>query len=179
MFDNQLITLIIATIISGESTAGIPETPIKQAFQPTQQGVNTQPTAYLYKLFDELVGTPYSADIWDTDSETLVHTQLQQYATHFQINALSTQDPKTPMQYTASDILNLIASILQSDATIATLQAQGIGIQKIKVAQNPAFTDDRDRNEYAPYLEFILTHKQIITSTTPIIDATTLAIYEV
>ncbi|MDE2100255.1 MAG: hypothetical protein KGL39_23595 [Patescibacteria group bacterium] len=179
MLDNALITLVISTMIAGETTAGIAGTPIAQSFQPTQQGVNSAPTAYMHKLFDELVGYPYESYEWDTNTSTMVHVQTQQYASHFQISALSIQDPANTSQYTASDILNLMASILQSDLTVSTLEAQGVGIQKIKLAQNPVFLDDYQRNEYAPYLEFILTHKQIITSTAPIIQSTTFNVYEI
>lgn len=172
MLDNQLIALIISTIIAGETVANIAGTPIKQAFQPTQQGVNTVPTAYIFKVGDRRVGYPYKADIWDTDNEVMVHTELQQYETTFQISALATQNPATPSAYTASDILNLIAYILQSDTTIVTLEAQGVGIERIADVRNPYFLDDKQRNEASPSMDFVLTHKQIISSTSPIITKT-------
>lgn len=172
MLDNQLIALTISTIIAGESVANIPGLPIKQAFQPTLQGVNNQPTAYMYKVGDRRVGSPQRSDLWDNDIPAMVHTELQQYATTFQISALATQDPKNTNAYTASDILNLIAYILQSSVAIATFEANGVGIQRIMDVRNPYFLDDRQQNEASPSLDFILTHKQIITSTTPIITET-------
>lgn len=172
MLDNQLIALIISTVIAGEATAGIAGTPIKQAFQPTQQGVNTQPTAYLYKLFDKRLGFVGRSDNWDADDSVMVHTETQQYETTFQISALATQDPKTPSQYTASDILNLIAYILQSSNAIATFEAQGVGIKHIFDVRNPYFLDDRDRHEASPSLDFTLTHKQIISNQAQIITET-------
>lgn len=170
MLDNELIALIISTIIAGEANAGIPNTPIKQAFQPTNQGVNTGPTAYMFKVGDRRIGFPYRADVYDSMAGAMTHTELQQYETTFQISCLSTQNPANTTQYTASDIINLVAHILQSDTTISTLITEGIGILRIQSVRNPYFTDDRNRNESSANLDFTLTHKQIIFSSTPIID---------
>jgi hypothetical protein len=169
VLDNQLIAIIISTIIAGEATAGISNTPIKQAFQPTNQGVNVKPTAYIFKVGDRRVGFPYRNDTYDSIAGAFDHEELQQYETTFQISALSTQNPANTTQYTASDILNLIAYILQSDMTINSLIAQGIGILRIESIRNPYFFDDRERNEALPSLDFTLTHKQIITSSVPVV----------
>jgi hypothetical protein len=249
MLDNQLIALIISTIVAGEAAAGIPGTPIKQAFQPTQQGVNSQPTGYLYKIGDRRVGTPRRSDVWapvqsaaftgsisgtmlivsalasgninvgdvlfgsgvpanitiaslgsgtggtgtynlstslSISSEamtsatmTMVHTELQKYETTFQISALATQNPTTPTQYTASDIVNLIAYILQSSVAINTFQASNVGIERIMDVRNPYFMDDRQRFEASPSLDFVLAHDQIITTATPIVNAEELQILTV
>lgn len=175
MFDNQLIALVINTIIAQETIAGIPGTPIKSAFQPTLQGVNNQPTAYMYKIGDRRVGSPNRSDVWSVPCSSMIHTELQQYESTFQISALSTQNPAAP-GLTASDLLNQIAYILQSSVTIATLEAQGVGIERVMDVRNPYFLDDRYQNEANPSLDFVLTHKQIVYSTTPIIETTELQI---
>lgn len=171
MLDNQLISLIISTIIAQEAGAGIPGTSIKQAFQPTQQGVNTAPTAYMYKIGDKRIGLPQRSDIWRPDDPAdpqgpgiMIHTEMQQYQTIFQISALSTQDPANTTQKTASDILNLIAYILQSSPTIQILADQGIGILNVMDVRNPYFEDDRQRNEASPSFDFILTHMQVVST---------------
>jgi hypothetical protein len=81
------------------------------------------------------------------------------------------QDPKTPTQYTASDILNLIASILQSDASIAAFQAQGVGVLRVTGVRNPYFLDDRQQNEACPSLDVTFTHKQVVASTAPVVQS--------
>ncbi|WP_422930138.1 phage gateway protein [Singulisphaera sp. PoT] len=160
---------MISAVIAGEAVAGIPGTPIKQAFQPTLQGANTQPTAYLHKIGDRRVGSPRRSDVWDQENGVMLHTELQKYETTFQMSALATQDPKTPTQYTASDILNLIASILQSSTTIAAFEAQGVGILRVAEVRNPYFLDDRMQNEASPSLDFTLTHDQVVASAVPVI----------
>lgn len=179
MRDNQLIALIISTIIAGEAIAGISNTPIKQAFQPTQQGVNTKPTAYLYKVGDRRKGWPQREDVWDADNDIMVHTESQKYETTFQASALATQNPKLVDSYTASDILNLIAYILQNSETIAMFEAQGVGILRIMDIRNPYFKDDRGRFEASPSFDFVITHKQTILSSVPKIDKEELRILTV
>jgi hypothetical protein len=179
MFDNALIALVIRTVIAQEEVAGIPGLPLKQAFQPTQQGANTQPTAYLYKIGDEPRGWPYREEVWDEPNSRMVHRELQKYETTFQFSALATQDPKTPQQYTASDILNLVRYCLQSAAAIAAFEAQGVGVLRVGQVRNPYFMDDRARFEASPSFDVTFTHTQVITSTSPILTTTEFQILDV
>jgi hypothetical protein len=177
--DNALIALLINVIIAGESAANIAGTPVKQAFQPTSQGANSIPTAYLYKIGDQRIGYVARRDCWDKPGGVMMHTETQQYATTFQISALAQQNPTTPTQYTASDILNLVASILQSSVTIAALEAQNVGILHIGEVRNPYFQDDYQRNEASPSMDVVLTHRQVIVTQTPIVNEYEYQILEV
>jgi hypothetical protein len=179
MLDNQLIALVISAILAGEATAGIPGTPIKQAFQSTMQGVNSAPTAYLYKIGDQRIGQVGRQDVWNLTDSVMVHTETQQYSTTFQFSALATQNPNTPTQYTASDILNLIASILQSSVTIATLEAQDVGVLHIGELRNPYFLDDRQQNEASPSMDVTFCHQQVISSSTPVVSEYEFKIVEI
>lgn len=179
MYDNQLISLIISIIDSQKANAGISAVDIVQAFQPTQQGVASNPTAYIHKIGDKRYGFPRMDSVWNVESGTMVETTTEQYETTFQISALSTQDPANVSQLTASDILNSIAYILQNTITVAQLEAQGVGILRIGEVRNPYFINDRDRHEASPNFDFVLTHKQIITSAMPIIAENEINIYSV
>lgn len=198
MLDNQLITLIVQTIIAGEVSTGINGTPIAAAYQPTNQGINTQPTGYLWKIGDKRIGSPARHNYIGTLNlitengqnitgngqniivdKTPVHSEAQWYETTLQFSVLATQNPATPNQYTASDILNLIASILQSDATIAALEAQDVGVLRIKDIRNPYFLDDRSQFEANPSMDVIFTHLQIIQTAQQVITETVINIFEV
>lgn len=179
MFDNQLIILTRNIIISQEAIAGIPNTPIKQAFQPTQQGVNTVPSAYIYKVMDKRLGSPYRVDVWDEVNSVMHHTEEQWYETTFQISALSTQDPSDTSQMTASDLLNMIAYIMQSTTTIEAFQAENVGLLRVTDVRNPYFVDDRDRHEANPSFDYVLTHKQIVTNDTNVLQSTEFSILPV
>lgn len=164
MLDNELFTLLIDILARGEIVANLPPIAIVQAYQPTQQGIGSTPTAYLHKVSDHRLGFPYRADTWDPVIGQLVHLEVQDYETTFQLSALSTQKPATPMQLTASDIVNQMAYILQSSSTIEKLNAQGVGMLRIQDIRNAPFLDDRDRFEFSPSLDFTVQHKQIVTT---------------
>lgn len=179
MTDNQLIVIIIALINSQKATAGIPDVFVKQAYQPTQQGANKNPTVYLHKVSDKRYGYPKLSSAWNAISETMEQQTTQQYETTFQISGFATQDPSNINQLTASDIINSVSYILQNAITVAILEAQGIGILRISDIRNPLVIDDRERHEYSPNFDFTLTHKQIITTVTPIITKTELDVFQI
>lgn len=179
MLDNQIIQLFLPIIRNGLIAAGYLGVAIKQMNQPTQQGVNTQPTVYYYKISDHRYGFRKSEDVWDDNIEKMVHTEIQDYETTFQINALVIQNPTTPNQYTASDLVNIVAQIMQSANTINTLTRNNVGIYKITDIRNPYFLDDRDRFEASPSFDFTLTHKQVSTSTNPVIQSFIPGIYPI
>lgn len=172
MFDNDLIIAVRNAMIAGEASAGIPSTPIKQAFQPVQQGANTVPTAYLHIVGHQRIGSVQRSDEWSVLLGRIVHTETQQYATTIQFSILAAQNPATPAAKTAGDIANLMAYILQNEKTIEALRENGIGIQRILDVRTPTFTDDRGQNEYSPNFDSIFTHKQVIVSETPVLEAT-------
>lgn len=179
MLDNDLFALIRTIINANATVAGIPGLTVKQSFQPTQQGVDTNPASYLFKIGDHRLGFPQRKDVWDAMTSQMIHTTLQQYETTFQISALATQNPSTPAAYTASDILNAVAYILQSDAAVDAFEAAGVGILRVADVRNPYFSDDRQRNEADPSFDFTLTHKQVIVTETPILQTEEVQIYSV
>lgn len=179
MNDNALISLIISTIKAQEPIAGIADLPVKQAYQPRNQGVNIEPTAYLFKIGDKRYGFRTKTNVWDADISRMVHVETQVYESTFQISALAIQNPRTPSAPTASDILNSIAYILQSDTTIETFESQNVGILRVMDIRNPYFMDDKNRYEASPSFDFILTHKQIISSTAKLSQTTELQILTV
>lgn len=107
------------------------------------------------------------------------YTETQQYQSTFQISALVTQDPSNTASLTASDICNYAAYVMQSLPAIQALEAMGVGILKIGQIRNPYFSDDRERWEANPSFDFVLTHKQIISSVQPVITEYTLQVLEV
>lgn len=182
MLDNVLIAQIISILQAGFATitAQVPTAPIiKQSYQPVQQGAETGPTLYLYKISDIRLGFPQFGYVWDVNSSTEVAQTTQQYESTFQISCWATQNPANIASLTASDLANYAAYIMQSASTIASLEATGVGIYRVSDVRNQNFVDDRDRFEFAPNFDFTLTHKQIITLTAPIITETVIQILDV
>jgi hypothetical protein len=246
--DNALFTLIFSILNAGFSAVGQGSILCQQNYQPTQQGINTAPTLFVYKVSDELMGFPAQQSVqgigaanftgsisgsvltvtavsagtlaanqqitWTGSPTNVAITSLgtgtggtgtynlnyavgtvtsqamqaqgaqvltstQQYVTTFQGSALATQDPSNTNQLTASDIANLACYVLQNPSTIATLEAQGIGILKVSDVRNPYFSDDRQRYEASPNFDFQLTHKQIVTTVIPVVISSTLQVLSV
>jgi len=179
MMDNDLIRLFLPIINNGLIADGFTGVTVKQGNQPTQQGVSSLPTVYFYKLFDKRYGFLKRDDEWDMINEVMVHTEIQQYETTFQISTLVIQRPTTPYQYTASDLVNEVAAIMQSDTARETLLQSDVGILRVSEIRNPYFTDDRDQYEASPSFDFTVTHKQIRVSTSPVVESLELDIYPI
>ncbi len=170
MQDNDLIRVFYPIIKAGLVAVGYNDVVVKQSQQPTQQGANTAPTVYFFKIGDKRYGFLRRSD--DTTIDADNHTETQQYETTFQVMAWVRQRPGTPYQYTASDLVNEVAAIMQSDSTRATLLASGVQILRVTTVSNPYFGDDRNQFEASPSFEFVLTHTQTRVTTVPVINST-------
>jgi hypothetical protein len=205
----NLLTTESGNILTTEGGSGIEAdtvvVPVLQAYQPTMQGVNTAPALYIHKIGDRRIGSPRRHSKWvttysqlatesnqgiatesgigigadGTQQSSMVHTETQRYETTFQISALATQDPSTPMQLTASDLVNFAAAILQSDSFIQAIEAQGVGVLKIFDVRNPYFTDDRGQFAASPSFDLCLTHNQTLISQVPVLVSEMFKIYPV
>jgi hypothetical protein len=176
--DNTLIQLFLPIIQSNLTADGYTNVVVQQANQPTQQGIPTAPTVYFYKIGNRRYGFLGRNDLWNSDSSEMMHHEKQYYETTFRIQTLVLQNVQTPT-YTASDLANEVACIMQSDTTLATLNTQGVGILRVTDISNPYFTDDRDNFEALPSFDFTLLYLNDRLSTTPIIDTYQYGIYPV
>lgn len=184
--EKQLFKIVGDLLVAGFAASTSPQISppiiVKQAAQPNMQGTPTGPVIFMTKLPDYRYGSRGIVDEWIPDTiggGVEQHTETQQYESTFQLNALSTQDPDDLAQPTAADLLNYAAYIMQSMATIATLNAQDIGIERITQVRNVPFKDDRDQFEYSPSFDFVLTHKQIVTTEIDVLQSTEFAILPV
>lgn len=169
MLDKQLFTLVIG-ILNTKFVALDIDVIVKQRYQPTQQGTPTQSTVFVHKISDHRYGYPQYKDVWDETAQTETQTKVQLYESMFQLSGLSIQNPKLDVQFTASDIINMAAAIMQSPETIATLKQNNVSIYRITDIRNPYFEDDRARFEADPSFDFTLQHEQVIISTSPVIE---------
>jgi hypothetical protein len=176
--DNTLIQLFLPIIQQGLVTDGFSNVVVQQANQPTQQGIPTAPTVYFYKTHTKRYGFLGRHDDWNTDISMMQHHERQYYETTFRIQTLVLQSPKFP-GYTAADLADEVASLLQSDKALATFNAQGVGILRVTNINNPYFTDDRDNFEALPSFDFTLLYLNDRVSTNPIIDSYSYAVYPV
>ena len=170
MTDNQLIQLFLPIINAGLIADGFKDVIVRQSYQPTQQSATIAPGVYFFKIGNRRYGFLGRYDKWDSTHGVNVHKEVQYYETTFQINALVLQSP-VMIAYTASDLVNEVASIMQSDSTLNTLMASNVGILRVTDVQNPYFVDDRDQFEASPSFDFTLTYRQDRVSTSPVIQS--------
>ena len=171
MTDNGLIELFLPIIQNGLLADGFTGVTVKQANQPTQQGIPVTPTVYFYKIGNKRYGFLGRWDKWDSVQQKMVHTEAQYYETTFQISALVLQYPVTPGQYTASDLVNEVASVMQSDNTRTILNNSNVGILRVQNISNPYFVDDRDQFEASPSFDFTLLYQNFRVSNNPMIKS--------
>jgi len=167
--DNMLIQLFLPIIQAGLIADGFNNVVTQQANQPTQQGIPTDPTVYFYKVSNKRYGFLGRFDQWDSNTSTMIHNERQYYETTFRIQALVLQSAKSPT-YTASDLANEVACIMQSDSTLKILNAAGVGILRVTDISNPYFTDDKDNFEALPSFEFTSLYLNDRVTTSPIFD---------
>lgn len=179
MNDNQIIQIFLPIINAGLIADGFTGVVVKQANQPTQQGTNTPPTVYFFKVANKRFGFLGQNDAWNADTNTMVNTETQYIEATWQMQSLVLQNPATPNQYTASDLINDVASIMQSANTQAILNSNNIGILRITDIINPYFVDDHDNFEAAPSFDFTLVYENVRTNPDPIINNFVTSIYRV
>lgn len=179
MTDNQLLTLIVAGLEAGLATAGVADVLVAQNYQPTQQGADSGMGLYVHKVGDVRRGSPRRWDALNDDRTEFVHHELQQMETTFQVSALSPQVPTEPTRPTASDLANLAAAILGSDAFMDRLRPFNVGVLRIAQVTNPQAVNDYDQNEAEPTLDFVLTHKREFVNGVPVVVSIEINIHRV
>ncbi len=177
--DNSLIQLFLPIINAQLIVDGFTTTVVKQSNQPTMQGINTAPTVYFFKVANKRYGFLGRNDVWDSVHSQMVHTESQYIESTWQFSALVLQNPSNLALPTASDLINDVASIMQSDKTRDILNASGVGVLRITDIRNPYFQDDRDNFEASPSFDITFVYQNIRTSTNPVITDFVPAIYGV
>ena len=158
MTDNQLIELLIDIIQTGMTEDGYLNIPVVQAFQPRQQGLNTQPTIFLDKRKDYWYGWKQSQKIYDIIEEAFIVTEKQRVETTFAIRALAIQNPEDTSLPTASDLVNEVGNVLRSQKTLEFLANLDLGMLRTTDVSNEYDLDDRDQFEAAPTFTTTLVH---------------------
>lgn len=164
MTDNDLIKAFKPIIEAGLASNNITECPVLAANQPTRQGVAVNKAVYFTKLNDVRYGFVKRADVYDPELAVFEHTETQPYESTFQINAMSIQSVNNTSDLTASDLVNLVASIMQSDYARDELRKEGIGIIRVTDVRNPYFLNDKDRYQASPSFDFTLLYNRTLVN---------------
>lgn len=181
MTDNELIKTVRA-LLKGylDSAFGVGRVEVVQKQNPTQQGVRTEPTVYLEKLFDRRVGFAKLKETFNKDKKVFDEEEEQWYETSIQISTLVLQKPDDLTIPTASDLLNQCAGYLQSRNFSRTMEKRHkANVLRSSDLGNAYFTDDRDRQEAHPVFTLVVTHKRKYSNEQPAIEATDVEIHPI
>lgn len=166
MTDNQMAALFMAQVLPAmQAQTSLAGVALAQNFQRRAQGASSTSIVYFFKVADRRYGWTGRRDDYDVPSGEFAHTDSQQYETTYQFSALVPQDPSNVASLTESDVLNMVSSIMQTDALLSAFRAAGVGVQRITDVRNPFIVDDRDRFEAVPSFDIVLTHYRDIVST--------------
>lgn len=172
MTDNQIYAILLPIISAGLVARGVevPAGNIIQGHQPTQQGRPLGTTVYLYGLPAVPLGHVKRDSVYDEAEQIMRDVETQTYLATYQANALAEQDPNNLSSPSSLDVLKAVRQVLQSSNTIALLKAEGLAILRVNELRNPAFVNDKGRDEYAPSFDFTLTYDEVYTAEAPVVD---------
>ena len=179
MDDAALLILLISCLDAGIAQYNgygdaVPQLPAgtiaQKAFQSRQEGAPDAP-AIIVNL-SRLVprGYPRKRNNWNLSTGVMTRTHGQRMEATFHVEALVPQSPATPAAMTEAGVLNVARYILQNDATIATLLAQGVRLFRIDKMDSNYIKDDKDQNENVPFFEITFTYRTAIVESTPFVD---------
>ena len=178
MLESSLAALIKTTLDDGLAVRSLPAT-VKQGNQPRQVGTLSTPEVTFFHISTVPVGWPERKDEWDQENERLIHKEIQNLESRWQMGAVIPQVVTDSTLPTAADYLRVCVAIFQSNATLKTLVAQDVGIQHISLVRSVWYVDDKGQNAESPSFDVILAHQDIFITETPVITAFKLQILEV
>lgn len=152
---------------------------IKASNSPQTTGADEGPTLYLSFVSHHRYGWVRRDAYPDPDAEVgMIRREAQRYETTMQATALHRQGV-TRTEPTAQDVANLAAAVVQSDAWMDLMRAQGVGILRVTDVRAPYFLNGEGEFEASPSFDFVLTHEQVTLTKVPEITGTAYRQYPV
>lgn len=174
MLENEIYRVLVATINAGAANLNVPQFVTKQRYQPTTQGMDTGPTAYVTILFHTPIGTPERKPVTIADEPLRVELQeTQLYETTVQVTGVLAQDQTGPA-LTAGDVANYVQAILRSEWAMGEMQTAGMDLLRVGQVRDVKFLNGSDEWEAVPVFDFVFTHNQVTVSQAPAVSATAL-----
>ena len=147
-----------------KSTHGIEGYEVLQSAQA--QLIKQSPKA----LILDMIGAPNLSWQGNKDvsngGELMEHQEIFYQEYNFQLSC-SKKKSVNDRDFSAFDILLLVATFLQSEAGIDMITKAGYGIERIRDIRNSYFINESDVYERLPSFDFSLVRKQIIRSEIP------------
>jgi len=164
MQDVDLIDAVASRLEEGLRSIGLTQTLVVQRYQPTQQGVPSEDSVWLEKLFDHVHGSPEINHFFKPLENTYNEMETQVYVTTFQVSALFAQTPGDTSKPTASDVANYLKRFITSRETIRQFKKKGLSFFRVTDVRNVKFSDDMSQFEAFPAFDIAIVHNNSLTS---------------
>ena len=173
MTDNQVWVILKRTLDEALSRAGLSSVLVIRAYQQRLQGTEAseQQVVYFHRNSSRKYGFPKKETI-EVNPGEFITKEKYWIESVYQVTSQFEEDPSNLAQLTPFDIVDIIASQLQSDYVLQSLLSQGIGTDRITEIRTPYFKDDSDRFEQEPNFDLVLTYQREIEYAVPSADIT-------
>lgn len=167
MIDADVQTAIKAVLDARLPVAGITAS-VEKAYQPTTQGASLQPVVAFTKITSHRFGFQGPKYVLDPGPPVTFNKREIYYSrATYQLSGLMNQDDSDPASLNAFDVLDICASILQSQEGRAIFAAADIGVDRVMDVRTPHSLGDSDRFQMDASLDFILSYKNQLVSVVP------------
>jgi hypothetical protein len=171
MKDNELITLIKGELSTGLTRQSRPGVKVLQSYQPTQQGMSTDPVIYLHKLFDVRVGSPGHREEYDEDAQVMRRTTTEVIVATYQVSGALVYDYTDPDAVTPADMVKAAARVMQSPEFQQALVARGANIMRVSTVKGVDVAGDTPGYEQRPLFEIDVNHTDVYITEIPTIES--------
>jgi hypothetical protein len=159
MTDNQVIAALISAIEAGFTLFNVENVEVLGNYQPTQQGGPDGDAIFIHKLPSKHYGHPIEKNV-PNESGGFDQTRTFIRLSNWQINAQATVDPADVNARTASDLVQTAADILNMPEARASLDAAGIGLERVTNIRVTYVKNEKDRFEGEPSFDITLNHSK-------------------
>lgn len=167
MIDADVQRAIKSVLDTGLATAGFTVL-VTQSFQPTRQGAPLIPAVVFTKIATRRFGFQGQQYVLVTGNpDTFQKTEVQYLRPTYQLSGLMNQNPVDSNSFTAYDVLDACAMILQSAEGRAAFKLVGIGIDRVTDIREPHSLDDSDRFTADVSFDFTLSYRNELASIIP------------
>lgn len=179
MLDNQLNIILREQLGALFPSRASLTVEFKQNYQPTQQSRKNAATVYFKKLFDHRYGYRSNRSEWNEDLQVMQRIEEQVIESTFQFAVTMNIDPNDETAYTHSDVLKLVASVVQSPDFIKELYKNGLQVLRVMDIRNTPYQNDRDNFEDNPTFDVIITHTDTFIDGVPVVTKFVSSIHRV
>lgn len=159
MRDMELYVLLRTLLIAQAPLRNLVDVQYPNRYQPTQQGVPTARSIFLFKIGpDKRYG--WRSVTHKTVNDVIQRVERQSMETTIQFSA--SQPPTIdPAELTTSDVLNVAAGVMQSPDFVSALIINNASILRVTDIRNSHFKNDKDLWEENPSFDAVIKHEDV------------------